>query len=194
MKTITVNLSDTATTQEMLSAFQAAYNAEVAQYMERTTEDVENGEVEPSQIRITRFNENVYMITGFMLPDESHPTSQRIIEAMGNPPPGVIYQKGNHMAIVFTSDTGPYKNGITMEALLNICKDRLQQFNCGAYACDENDAAIYHITQAVESLNVRMERVLMERAPTPPPPLFQDTVDEINAQVNGSDATWVTGS
>lgn len=54
---------------------------------------------------------------------------------------------------------GPIKeagvNGITQEALLAICEDRLLCFQSGPYACADNAEALAHIQQAMECLQRR---------------------------------------
>ena len=46
-------------------------------------------------------------------------------------------------------------NGTTIEALLAICKDRLEGFQQGKFPCDENAEALLHITEAITVLNQR---------------------------------------
>ena len=48
-------------------------------------------------------------------------------------------------------------NGATIEALLTICKHRLETFQSGNFPCMENDVAINHIRQAISILNQRTE-------------------------------------
>lgn len=60
--------------------------------------------------------------------------------------------------------TGPVRevgyNGVSTEALLAICKDRLEHFQAGAYACKSNGAAIEHIGNALMALKSRtLERL-----------------------------------
>lgn len=55
-------------------------------------------------------------------------------------------------------------NGITMEALIAICADRLAGLQAGAYPCDENMRALAHLHCALESLHNRTRRVAAERA------------------------------
>ena len=54
---------------------------------------------------------------------------------------------------------GPIKevgtNGLTHEALLAILADRLEHFQAGPYACDENAAALKHIKDAQAILHMR---------------------------------------
>jgi hypothetical protein len=46
-------------------------------------------------------------------------------------------------------------NGITQEVLLAIVIDRLEGFQSGEFACDENADALYHAKLALESLKDR---------------------------------------
>lgn len=59
---------------------------------------------------------------------------------------------------------GPIKevgtNGITHEALLAILIDRLQGFQSGPYACDENALALAHIKTAQAILHERTQKRL----------------------------------
>jgi hypothetical protein len=59
--------------------------------------------------------------------------------------------------ILFQDGPVPDKghNGITLECLLAICKDRLEFFQSGNFACEENARALDHITLALESLKGR---------------------------------------
>jgi hypothetical protein len=46
-------------------------------------------------------------------------------------------------------------NGITQEALLAIVEDRLDAFQQGPYACEENERALTHIREAMAALKSR---------------------------------------
>jgi hypothetical protein len=65
--------------------------------------------------------------------------------------------------IVFQASpsAGPFNSpdGITMEALLAICADRLQSFQAGPYACTENADALTNINAALNSLHSRTRRI-----------------------------------
>ena len=54
---------------------------------------------------------------------------------------------------------GPIKeqgvNGITQEALLAICADRLESFQAGSFACEDNAEALLHIQKALNCLKKR---------------------------------------
>jgi len=52
-------------------------------------------------------------------------------------------------------------NGITMEALLAIVQDRLEGFQSGPYACEENEMALLRVTGALEALQ---HRTLLRRS------------------------------
>lgn len=47
-------------------------------------------------------------------------------------------------------------NGVTVELLLAICIDQLQQFQAGPFPCPENDTAIDHMMLAKLALDNRM--------------------------------------
>ena len=70
----------------------------------------------------------------------------------------------DHTTILFQN--GPIAeagvNGITQEALLAICIDRLECFQRGQYACVWNDMALDHLRQAQDRLRERT-RSRMER-------------------------------
>lgn len=51
-------------------------------------------------------------------------------------------------------------NGITHEALLAILIDRLEGFQAGEYACNENEVALSHIRTAQTILKYRTEKRL----------------------------------
>ena len=46
-------------------------------------------------------------------------------------------------------------NGITIEMLLAVCKDRLESFQTGPFASDYNATALVNINAALESLDKR---------------------------------------
>jgi len=46
-------------------------------------------------------------------------------------------------------------NGLTQEALLAIVQHRLASFQAGPFACDENAAALEHVTSALQVLHNR---------------------------------------
>ena len=48
-----------------------------------------------------------------------------------------------------------YPNGVTQEALLAIVQDRLEGFQAGAFACEENAQALEHVKAALEALQSR---------------------------------------
>ena len=46
-------------------------------------------------------------------------------------------------------------NGVTVEALIAICIDRLTRFQAGPFKCQENEAAITYLGNALSVLHVR---------------------------------------
>lgn len=67
---------------------------------------------------------------------------------------------GNSVIIEFQNGPIPQAgvNGVTQEALLAIVKHRLQCFQAGPYACDENQTALEFVTAALESLHDRTRK------------------------------------
>lgn len=59
----------------------------------------------------------------------------------------IKFQKGTVKAAGF--------NGVSLEALLAICADRLNQFQITPYCCRENALAITHIEEALHWLHAR---------------------------------------
>jgi hypothetical protein len=61
--------------------------------------------------------------------------------------------------LYLTFQNGPIKehgvNGITQEALLAIVADRLQSFQKGPFACEENENALRHVEAALAILQER---------------------------------------
>jgi hypothetical protein len=47
------------------------------------------------------------------------------------------------------------QNGITIEALIQICQHRLNAFQAGAFPCEENEQALSGLEQAMKALNER---------------------------------------
>lgn len=62
---------------------------------------------------------------------------------------GITFHTGNPLDGV---------NGISIESLLAICKDRLQTFNKNGFDCTENNMAIGHIAAAITALEHRQVR------------------------------------
>lgn len=161
--TVNVKLTEAATVQDVREAFQ-----ELAQQIQmKDTRLIENGELEHDDappIRIRKFNEDLYIISGYKLPDtNASPVTARLAQYQSNPLaeahlPGtyqpVVFQHGNR------KDVG--NTGVTMESLLSICKDRLESFEDSDFACVENARAIECIQQAIDALNARAERRKLE--------------------------------
>lgn len=49
-------------------------------------------------------------------------------------------------------------NGITHESLIAVCIDRLECFQKGKYACEENEKALTYLKQAADALNSRTKK------------------------------------
>lgn len=69
-------------------------------------------------------------------------------------------------ASVILFQNGPIKehgiNGITHEALLDILIHRIEGFQSSEYRCQENEVALHHLTSALEALQSRTKRRLLE--------------------------------
>lgn len=65
-------------------------------------------------------------------------------------------------SIYINFQSGPIKevgtNGITHEALLAILIDRMEHFQAGEYACNENQLALDHLNSALEAMLSRTRR------------------------------------
>lgn len=78
-------------------------------------------------------------------------------------PPGAGGVKGftdDKLIIVFQNGTIPEAgvNGVTHEALLAVVMDRLECFQAGPYACEENGKALIGLRHALEQLQLRTLR------------------------------------
>lgn len=75
------------------------------------------------------------------------------------PPGAEVYEKPGLNAYYFPFQKGPIKefgvNGITQEAMLAICIDRLRSFQTGPFACRENAIALTHLEDALMWLQRR---------------------------------------
>lgn len=106
-----------------------------------------------------------------------NPANQRLIVlALDGPGPGGashVYDLGRrvreggtiyHNLVQLSFQNGPIGpssdgvNGITHEALLAVLIDRLEGFQAGAYACEENAAALHSLRSALHWLNLRTKR------------------------------------
>lgn len=71
---------------------------------------------------------------------------------------------GNASGLRINFQNGPLKetppNGLTNESLLAVVADRLQCFQAGKFACDENQEALGHIKAAMAILKARTEKRL----------------------------------
>ncbi len=72
-------------------------------------------------------------------------------------PNGEVNHPGEALLVKFQN--GPIKefgvNGVTQEALIAICKDRLECFQAGPFACQANADAHYHLKEALNLLQQR---------------------------------------
>lgn len=66
-------------------------------------------------------------------------------------------------AFVNNVDENGVPNGLTLEALTAILIDRLEVFQSGPFACDENDVAMVHYKAALNVLHQRTLRLAKER-------------------------------
>ncbi len=78
---------------------------------------------------------------------------------MASNPKGLIVTDSRPISKSIDFQHGPVKekgiNGVSMEALLVIIKDRLEGFQTSAFACSENEQALNHVNTALRVLNER---------------------------------------
>ncbi len=92
------------------------------------------------------------------------------IEAVDDAPIYNVRSPGRRLAIRFhDGDPREGVNGVSLEALLAICKDRLEDFRAAGLGGEHNEHAIAHIGEAMFHLHAR-------------------TTDRIMRGVEGSDA------
>lgn len=148
---------------DLQDAFQKA--AQVFQAAD--TEVINNGGVgrqnAESPLTVRRFNEDLYIISGYSLPDPAVSPVTKRLQAYNQNPLIEAHRPGTYTVLTFQHGRNG-NTGITMEALLSVVLDRLQQFQAAPYACDENDEAIWHLNAALAALNGRMLRVEAETA------------------------------
>lgn len=157
---VTLTLSETATHLDLNEAYSKAF-LELTLKGSCVLDDPAIG----SDLKARKFNENLYVITGFKLPDPGKSAvSTKLQELQRNPPPEMV-QPGSYLPIFFQhgeiSKTG--STGTTMEMLLLLCKDRLEALNTGAFECLENTQAIALLDQVIALLQTRSERCLREK-------------------------------
>jgi hypothetical protein len=79
-----------------------------------------------------------YLISGF--DSETNPSAELTLGTQDSTAVSILFQNGP------IPDAGV--NGVTQEALIAICIDRLQGFQSGPYACRENDIALAKLQEA----------------------------------------------
>jgi hypothetical protein len=97
-------------------------------------------------LRVTSFETgHRYTVSGF----STYNNRQRLLEPVIN--------SREDLDILFQDGPVPEngENGVTLEALLAICKDRLEYFQSGKFPCKENAVALEHIEGALKSLKAR---------------------------------------
>lgn len=154
---------------------------------------IHNGEIEPDDgitpLRIRKFNEDLYIISGYRLSDPAvSPVSRRLQEYQSNPLAEAI-APGTYQVVVFQHGNRKEQgnNGVTMESLLSICKDRLESFEDSDFACVENARAIECIQQAIDALNARAERRKLEGRYDSQTPEVKQLASENDAVSSGGD-------
>lgn len=84
------------------------------------------------------------------------------IHLLADPSPETPKITGEIWTFKIRFQKGPIKeagvNGVTQEALLAIVADRLEGFQSGQYACDENARALAYVQKAMSILKLRTER------------------------------------
>lgn len=58
----------------------------------------------------------------------------------------------------------PKPGGLTNESLLSVVRDRLEGFQSGPYACEENARALERVRDAIEYLENRAKRIAAQNA------------------------------
>lgn len=74
-------------------------------------------------------------------------------------------------------------NGLTHEALLAVCIDRLECFQNGPFACAENAVALAHLRLARNSLQARTQRRIAQGVEGTLTPGAGDGIDQVPAVV-----------
>lgn len=94
---------------------------------------------------------HLYKITGFNTASNPSCPFQKLY---GEP--------AKHSTVLFQNGPIPERgtNGITHEALLAIVIDRLECFQAGPFACQENQLALEHVRAAQSALKSRTEKRL----------------------------------
>lgn len=67
---------------------------------------------------------------------------------------------GNARGVLIEFQKGPiqsYPNGLSNEALLAVVLDRLEGFQTGPFACEENGVALAHVRDAMQVLHKRTQ-------------------------------------
>lgn len=163
---VNVQLNDGADFADLQTAFiQAAQEIQA-----RDTRLIPNGApYGPSPLAIRRFSEDLYIISGYRLPDpQTSEVSKRIQRYQQNPlieahePGTYTVLSFQHGPIAVDAAGGCKGNGITIEALLQVAMDRLEYYQNSPYACDENGKALDGIQTALAALQSRAERRLRE--------------------------------
>jgi len=78
------------------------------------------------------------------------PNSRGVGEVVEHPFIRVVYQNG------FPQDVGV--NGCRVEDVIDVAIERLQQFQAGPLACEENRSAIRYLSAARQALHERIQR------------------------------------
>ncbi len=81
---------------------------------------------------------------------ERHPKTRGLGEVVERPFIRIVYQSG------FPQDVGV--NGCRVEDVIQAALDRIQQYQSGSLACEENRAAIRYLNAARQSLDDRIHR------------------------------------
>lgn len=92
---------------------------------------------------------HAYVISGF------DATTNRSLPAVNRSPEE--YDLAGGTVVLFQNGPIPVHgmNGVTVEALLAICADRLKSFQAGPFACRENAVALTNVEQAIMWLHKR---------------------------------------
>jgi hypothetical protein len=92
---------------------------------------------------------------------------------------------GHYVADIFFHCGNPEEGwkGLTLESLLAVCADRLDNIQLGPYNCPENEAALLSIYRAIRFLHSRSKRVIVEETER----------NELRSTQEGMDAAKVAG-
>lgn len=72
--------------------------------------------------------------------------------------PSYVTDLSDESLVIYFQNGNPKElgvNGVTLEALMTVCKDRLEGCQQGSFASTENSQAIFHLRLAIKALQAR---------------------------------------